>query len=370
MYYILYCSLTMNAAYINNKIIDLCLDKIKEIMGNEVITLTLPLARAPHPDRAVQLPTEPRIELLVEGKNSIATRTQALHIINQCKAYGHNPADYLICAQWIAETAAEELRKAGICYVDTVGNTYLAHRPQILIDIRGRRPEAKIRPEPGRIVEAGGLKVCHLLLARPVMLEQPLRVIAEKAGVALGTSHAVMRELVAARLVQLGPGNKRRFGEVEGMIDAFVRGYANKLRPACFIRRYRHKATHPADILEDFRKRLAGKNARWALTGGIAGNQMTHFIEPDTITLFADQQAVRLLQQEPMLPDRNGNVTLLDLFADTAIADFTDIAAPMATPLLIYAELLNEGGPREAETAEMILEKHIMPGVGLERRPL
>ncbi|MBI3297873.1 MAG: hypothetical protein HYZ75_06905 [Elusimicrobia bacterium] len=306
----------------------------------------------------------------MHNKNTIATRTQALHIANQLKVYGHNPTEYLICAQWIAETAAEEFRKAGICYVDAVGNLYLARRPKLLIDIRGRRPEAKIRPAPGRIVEAGGLKVCHLLLTKPDMLEQPLRVIAEQAGVALGTAHIVMRELVAARLVLLGPGNKRRFGNVEEMIDAFVRGYANKLRPACFIKRYRHKKTHPADILEDFKKRLAGTNARWALTGGIAGNQMTHFIAPNTITVFADRQAAQLLQEGPMLPDRNGNVTLLDFFADTAIAGFTDVAAPMATPLLIYAELLDEGGPREAEAAEMILEKYIMPGVGLERRPI
>jgi hypothetical protein len=40
----------------------------------------------------------------------------------------------------------------------------------------------------------------------------------------------------------------------------------------------------------------------------------------------------------------------------------------MATPLLTYAELLNEGGPRELETAEMILEKYILPGAGLGPR--
>ncbi len=33
----------------------------------------------------------------------------------------------------------------------------------------------------------------------------------------------------------------------------------------------------------------------------------------------------------------------------------------LATPLLVYAELLNEGGPRELETAEMILEEHVLP---------
>lgn len=358
-------------AYKENIIIDRCLEAIKGLLGKDPILLRQAFERRPWPELAVQLPATPPLTLELACKNNIATRTQALHIANQLKAYGQNPAEYLVFAQWVAETAAEELRKAGICYVDTVGNAYLAHRPQILIDIRGRRPEAKIRPEPGRIVEAGGLKVCHLLLAQPGMLDQPLRVIAQRAGVALGTAHAVMRELVGARLVLLGPGNKRRFGNVEEMIDAFVRGYANKLRPACFIKRYRHKKTHPADILEAFKKRLGGTNARWALTGGLAGNQITQFLTPNTITLFADQQAVKLLQEEEqMLPDRNGNVTLLDLFADTAIANFTDIATAMATPLLIYAELLDEGGPREAETAEMILEKYIMPEVGLERRPL
>lgn len=359
----------MNTEYIDNKIVNRCLEIVENLLGKAPLLLGQTIGQ-PHAD-AVRLPTEPPITLALRGKATLATRAQALHIVNQLRVYGHNPTEYLICAQWIAETAAEELRQAGLCYVDTVGNAYFARRPQLLIDVRGRRPETKIRPEPGRIVEAGGLKVCHLLLAQPEMLVQPLRVIAEKAGVALGTAHAVMRELKTARLVLPGYGNKRRFGEVEEIIAAFVRGYANKLRPACFINRYRHKKTDPTDILNDFNKRLEGTNARWALTGGQAANKLTHFFEPNTLTLFVDPRAEMLLREEPMLPDRNGNITLLNLFADTAIADnVIDMATPLATPFLIYAELLNEGGPREAETAEMILEKYIMPGVGLERRPL
>lgn len=349
---------------INNEehILRKCLEAIKGLLGQDPGLLQ-------QPNLAVQLLPRPGVALLVECRRNIAIRAQALHIVNQIQARGHKPAEYLVCAQWIAGTAAEELRKAGVCHVDTTGNAYIVRRPQLLIDVRGRRPEARIRPEPGRIVEAGGLKVCHLLLTHPKMLEQPLRMVAEKAGVALGTAHAVMRELVTAGMVLPGEQKKRRFGDVEGMIDAFVRGYTNKLRPACFLNRYRHKKAHPEDILDDFKKRLDGTGARWALTGGLAGNRLTQFLAPNTITLFADPKAAQLLREEPMLPDRNGNVTLLDLFADIAVAGFVDTAAPMATPLLVYAELLDEGGPREAETAEMVLEKHVMPGVGLERRP-
>jgi hypothetical protein len=68
-----------------------------------------------------------------------------------------------------------------------------------------------------------------------------------------------------------------------------------------------------------------------------------------------------------MLPDKNGNVTLLRLFAPNAIGRIAPEGIPLATPLLVYAELLNEGGPRELETAQMIFEKEIAPEARFDR---
>jgi hypothetical protein len=60
--------------------------------------------------------------------------------------------------------------------------------------------------------------------------------------------------------------------------------------------------------------------------------------------------------------DINGNVTLLEMFAPNIIGAVPQAPWPLATPFLVYAELLQDGRPREVETAKMIFEQHIEPG--------
>ena len=62
-----------------------------------------------------------------------------------------------------------------------------------------------------------------------------------------------------------------------------------------------------------------------------------------------------------MLADKNGNLILLRLFAKTVLGPQQTLDFALATPLLVYAELLNDGGPREVETAQMIHDKWIKP---------
>ncbi len=354
----------MNIVEIENNILARCLGILRDYMGGKKVAYRRPQGPG-EPDFILTLPTRPPMKLAVECKANIATRAQARHTVLQARAYAKKEARPIILAKWIPETVAEELRKEGVYFMDAAGNAYLWNPPGIGIDIRGKKPEQRPGPEPGRIVEPGGLKVCHLLLTEPRFLRRPLRAIAEHAGVALGTAHTVVRELMAARYLLPGEGRKRRFGDVKGLIETFVRGYALKLRPACLFGRYRHRENVPAEIITAFRKRLGGRQAAglWALTGGMAARELTRHLEPDAVAVFVDGEAEQHLKEEPMLPDRNGNVTLLRLFAPTAIQKPKPRELPLATPLLIYAELLNEGGPRELETAEMLLEKHVLPRV-------
>jgi hypothetical protein len=358
----------MNIEYNENIVLKECLDNIRKYLGRNVIVHAEPRGGR-IPDFRLTLPTHPPVDLIGECKTNIVTRPQAMHALLQARAHAGEKARIFLCARWIPEIVAEELRREGVDFVDTVGNAYLWHPPQVLIDIRGKRPEVRQAAEPGRLVEVGGLKVCHLLLTHPEVLNQPLRVIAGKANVALATAHAVMRELMLARQLMPALGHERRFNDTKDLLETFVRGYALKLRPACLIGRYRHKKNRPDEIVGAFRERLKGMEGKWALTGGFAARQLTEYLDPETVTLFVDAQAEQRLKEEPMLPDRNGNVTLLNLFAPNVIDLDDQRDLPLATPVLIYAELLNEGGARELETAKMIYEKWIQPGVRRGQRP-
>ncbi|MFC1523026.1 type IV toxin-antitoxin system AbiEi family antitoxin [Elusimicrobiota bacterium] len=355
----------MNTANIVNTdtLVKACLERLRQALGPNL---------AVRPDRHVvhgydfdlHIGTKPTLRLAVEVKRCITTRNQAQHIILQTKGLTGSRADVTIFAPWIPEHVAVEFRQAGVFFIDAQGNAFIRKPPHIMIDIRGKKLDRPLKAEPGRLIEPCGLKVVHYLLTHPKAINDPFRAIAKGAGTALGTIHIIMKELRAGQWLLPAARDKRRFGDLKGLIELFVRGYALKLRPACLLGRYRHKTQKPKDILDGFAKCLAGAEGRWAVTGGMAGRELTHYLEPDNVILFVDDQARAKLEQEPMLrDDAGGNVTLLRLFDTTAIADKPKGAWPLVTPLLIYAELLETGGAREIETAKMIYKRFIEPGI-------
>ena len=337
-----------------------CRKALKQALGGDLQIQLTPVGQRGGYDFDLRIDTKPPLRLIVEAKTRIATRNQALQIIFQLRRRMGKEDGAMVFADWIPEPVAEEFRKAGVFFVDAQGNAFLKKPPQIMLDIRGRKPDRPMKAEPGRLIEPGGLKVVHYLLTHPEAAGAPLRAIAQGAGVALGTAHAVRVELRRAQWLLPAAGGKAKFGNLKGLIELFVRGYALKLRPACVIGRYRHRNNAPQDILQRFAQRLAGLEGHWAVTGGMAAREMTHYLEPDAVTLFVDEQARTALEEEHLLRDDvGGNVTLLRLLDPAFVAERHQGPWPLVTPLLVYAELLQDGGQREIETAEMIYERFI-----------
>lgn len=335
-----------------------CIGNLRKALGPD-LPLRLDQRTQGRHDFNLYIGTKPPLHLVVETKPRTATRNQALHIILQLKAFG---GDAIVFADWIPEPTANEFRKAGVFFADAQGNIFIRKPPHVIVDIRGQKPEHPLKAEPGRLIEPGGLKVIHYLLTHPEAAGDPLRTIAERAGVGLATAHAVTRELERGQWILPAAGDKRRFGDLKGLVELFVRGYALKLRPACVLGRYRHQRRAPQEILQGFAQRLADTPGRWAVTGGMAAKQLTQHLEPDTVELFVDDQAMAKLKAEPMLrDDANGNVTILHLFGAAAIMDKPRAPWPLATPILVYAELLEAGGAREVETAKMIYDRFLEP---------
>src|SRR3989338_140509 len=239
-----------------------CLWQLKQAVG---FTLPIRLEQPPKSPQNLDLfiGTKPPLHLLVEATARATTKNQALHTILQLKAQA---GEAMVFADWIPDPIAEEFRKAGIFFVDAQGNVFIRKPPHVVIDIRGKKPDRPLKAEPGRLIEPGGLKVVHYLLTRPTAAGDPLRTIAQRAGVGLATAHAVIRELQQRQWLPPAAEDKRRFGDLKGLIELFVRGYALKLRPACLLGRYRHQKRVPREILDGFTQRLANMQGHWAVT--------------------------------------------------------------------------------------------------------
>lgn len=201
--------------------------------------------------------------------------------------------------------------------------------------------------------------VLHHLLAHPHALNEPYRTTARQAGVALGTVAVVMNELEQAKyLVEVGKNHRALLRKPE-LLDLFVRGYALKLRPECYIGTYRHEINNPQQLHDQLMNVLEPKGTEVAATGARAAEDWTGYLRADTVTLFVGERARTQLGKERMLPDaEGGNLTLLRYFGLT-VHDPNDAANRFATPLLVYAELLDIGGPREVEAARMVFDRYL-----------
>lgn len=103
----------------------------------------------------------------------------------------------MVVAPWISARMGEQLRGAGVAYVDTVGNASVRFGTA-LIEVSGRpRPSTGMghalpgaRPRAaGSLVSPGNRRVIAALLADRGLEQATLRELAAAAGVSLGQAH-------------------------------------------------------------------------------------------------------------------------------------------------------------------------------------
>jgi hypothetical protein len=269
----------------------------------------------------------------------------------------------ILLAPWIPDQWGDFLREQGVAYADSLGNAWIATQsPALLVHVRGNKPERRIGANTGRLIEPSGLKILQLLLSAPESLKLTSRTFATLAGVSPASASIVLRYLAGVGAIQYRRTAPRRPAHLgETYLDIFIHGYALKLRPQLLIGRFRHRTSDPEVILRSIRQKLGPTRARWALTGGVAAGLMTRHLKTDQLALFVDEAGEKIVRREPILSDpREGNLTLFRHYAPSVSAPSPVDNYPTATPLLVYAELLHDGRPRELETAAL-LRNQVMP---------
>lgn len=345
----------------HDPIAEKCVRLVAERLGVRVRIQDAPAADRADYDYRIAIETRPPVHVLgLVRKHRRLVHEQVRHVALAARLLRTRyRKPVLFLAPWIEETWAEELRAAGVFYADLQGNAFVRlEKPLVQLEVAGRRPPAPPRAEPGRLIEVSGLKVLHLLLTQPDAIRRPYRRLAQEAGVALGTVGVVMRELrLAGHLRKVGP-DEWDLHQRPALVELFVRGYALKLRPTCLIGRYRHQDHDVGRLRETLLGRLARQRVRYTVTGGTAAEILTGYLRPDVLTLFVEDAGIAALKDERMLPEPvHGQVILLKQFWPAAAAIEKADDRKLATPLLVYAELLQDGRPRELETARDLYDR-------------
>lgn len=261
----------------------------------------------------------------------------------------------LLLAPHVRRQQAAALERADIDFIDLAGNVRL-NAPGLLVHIEGRQPEKVLAPAPGRPHRAW-IKMVMALLIRPDLANEPYRLVAEQADVALGTVAQCFTDLTARGLLEGGQGG-RRIADRAALVALWVQAYVDVLRPKLKERRFQMRADTKQDVWARVATTLAARDIPWAITGADAAQLSTHYFRAEETEIYARPDALtREIQKELVAQpvERGGNLLIIDLPGPLATPLEPDEGLRLTPALLAFAELRYRGTGQALEAANLLL---------------
>jgi hypothetical protein len=258
---------------------------------------------------------------------------------------GYHP---LLITGFMTPSLAETCRQLGLAFIDTAGNIFL-RAENLLIDVRGKaRPNHPFKNQY-KANKAVGLKIVFALLCRPALAGARYREIATFARVALGAIGPVLKDLTQRGYLQRDEVGSTTLVLRNDLLQEWVTYYPAVLRPILGARRYqadREKLTQ-AD-LQTFRAYWGGEYGAELLTRYLKAQHFTIYVSGEPTTALMTKTRMRLAA--------DGNTEILDMFWDSKLSEQGTAIVP---PLLIYADLMTTGDPRNLEAAKKVYERFL-----------
>jgi hypothetical protein len=292
----------------------------------------------------------------VEIKNNL----DRFEILHHLKTFWPRDAKdpLLVIAPYFTPQMAERCHELEMCFADTAGNVYL-RAPGLHIYVKGKRKPLELTKsaDEGRTINPAGLRIVFALLCQPGLLNATYREIAAAARVALGAVGPVIKDLEKRRhittLPEDRPTMRRRFLEPQRLLQEWVAVYPAILRPKLNVRRFH--APRP-DWTKEVDLDLYG--AFWG--GEVAANRLLHHLQPQVATVYTREPPTRLIVDQRMKADVNGDVEILDIFWNTErVPTIRDVVPP----ILAYADLMTTTDGRNLEAAKMIYDEYVDPAL-------
>ncbi len=277
----------------------------------------------------------------VEIKQELRT-----HQIQQIEKYFHNNEPFLLIANRLFPKIKEELRQREIPYLEANGNIYLK-KEGLFLFVDTQKPLDIEKNKGNRAFTKTGLKVLFYLLQHKEAINLPQRELAELTHVALGNIPQVIDGLKeTGYLIPLN--NKTYLWENrKELLDRWIAEYATVLRPKLLKERYALKGNWETIVFD--------KN-KTAWGGEPAADLLTNHLRPEKFLIYTKENRMDLIKNYKLMPDKNGEVEVLEMF-------WKINEGKTAPPLLVYADLMLEGGKRNKETAEKIYHEYIQPNL-------
>jgi len=284
------------------------------------------------------------IRLVAEYKNE----PRLMHL-PYLKARNREVGPLVLVAMHISTKVKEELRREKINYLDAARNLFLAVNSAFIF-IDGQKKESLKEEVKNRAFTKTGLKVVFAFLKDPDIINFPYRVISEKIDVSLDTVHNVINGLKELGYIISGARKVLILINLKQLLQRWIQEYEIKLKPSLFLGNFRFLKNDEGQNWDQIE--FSDDETQWG--GEPAGALITNHLRPAELTLYTIKKRVEVMKELKLLPDKNGSVKLYKKF-------WNDKGNKNAyvPDILVYADLLNHGDPRNLEIAERIYEQHL-----------
>jgi hypothetical protein len=269
-------------------------------------------------------------------------------------------APLMIMAEYINGNIADDLKQKKINFIDRAGNAFIRIPGKLFIDVQGK-PIIEPKEKQGTaLFNPKGLQFLFLLLTDPDALNRTVRMMGAGAGISTGWVVRCMQELrEKGRIVKKKAGQIRLVNPKE-MLEQWLVNYGDRLRPKLVLGAYKIAPSVAERAPELLQKAFPDDDGTYAIGGGLAGDVLLHYYRGATTEIFVrPENAENVRHVLKLIPAAETDATLLNLFAPGVIYRKQTVPHPIVHPLLIYAELLFQGGDRAVDAAGRIYDTYL-----------
>lgn len=252
----------------------------------------------------------------------------------------------LLITEYVNPNMMKMMENNGINFMDAAGNA-LIKVPPLYIKIKGNRLNENYETGVVRTTfNTATLQTIFTILCNPEMERNPIREIAEMANVAVGTVHRTLRDLQDQGYL-ITRNNEYALVNKKNLLEKWITLYTERLRPKFYLGRYEADENRIRNIdLKYF-------DAQWG--GEAAAEKMTNYLRAYIYTIYIAGNQGEFILRNRLKRNTNGNVLLMKKFWNYKDFGYNDVTHP----ILVYADLLATGDPRNIETANIIYENEI-----------
>jgi len=253
--------------------------------------------------------------------------------------------DLIVIAETIYPGVRAQMRNLGLNYIDVAGNCYIRKNDWFFL-IDGLKNETPAPLKKDRAFNKTGLLLVFHFLNDENYLNVTYRQMADDYGIALGNINYIINSLKEQGYI-LQQGKKTlRLTQKKRLLDEWILAYEEKLKPLLKIGDYRFINGND----KEWEKiPITDYHTQWG--GEPAAKLLTAYLKPAKLTLYTTESKTMLLKTYKLAPQDNGVLGIYKKFWKFNMGPLDTVP-----PILVYADLVNTGDPRNLETAKKLYD--------------